>query len=215
MQHHKNAKEQNFAVRDKVWNDSKKHTVGLSPKLCNRWDGPYYRNEDRGNQTYTCMLRRCSDNAPVNANRLKRFYDPQDRPTNNEANDSDDDDNEEQEPVAQPKDNIHTDNNDDTHQQNNDDNTNSDNDICNDEYLYMVEKIIKTKIDNGKIKYFIKWEGYSSRKKYTTRVTTRIPYTHCTTIANKATTKITKKQSSKINYLRKGYIIFFYFNYNA
>lgn len=105
------------------------------------------------------MLRRCSDNAavkvPTNANRLKRFYDPQDRPTNNETNDSDDDDNEEQEPDAQPDDNIHTDNNDDTHQQNNDDNTNSDNDINNDENLYMVEKIIKTKIDNGKRKYFI------------------------------------------------------------
>ena len=100
------------------------------------------------------MWRRCSDNAPVkiqtNANRLKRFYDPQDRPTNNETNDSDDDDNEEQEPDAQPDDNIHTDNNDDTHQQNNDDNTNSNNDINNDENLYIVEKIIKTQIDNGK-----------------------------------------------------------------
>jgi hypothetical protein len=41
-------------------------------------------------------------------------------------------------------------NNDDTYQQNNDDNTNSNNDINNDENLYIVEKIIKTQIDNGK-----------------------------------------------------------------
>lgn len=49
IQHDKNAKEPHFAVRDKVWLDSKKHPVGLSPKLCNRWDGPYYIAEDRGN----------------------------------------------------------------------------------------------------------------------------------------------------------------------
>ena len=82
-QHDKKAKEPVFQVRDKVWLDTRKHPVGLSPKMCKRWDGPYYITEDRGNHTF--KLRRCSDNAPVkvpmNANRLRLYHDPQDRPT--------------------------------------------------------------------------------------------------------------------------------------
>ncbi|CAC5374986.1 unnamed protein product [Mytilus coruscus] len=102
-QHDKNAREATFRIRDKVWMDLKTMPVGYSRKLCNKWQGPYYITEVTSRNTY--KLRRCSDDVPikgpVNANSLKQYHDPQDRPTNNvdvptDDEMSDDEDNEEE-----------------------------------------------------------------------------------------------------------------------
>ncbi|VDI07329.1 Hypothetical predicted protein [Mytilus galloprovincialis] len=105
-QHDKNAREATFKIRDKVWMDTKTTPVGYSRKLCNKWQGPYYITEVTGKNTY--KLRRCSDDVPikgpVNANRLKQYHDPQDRPTNNVDVPTDDDDDEEK--IAEGDDEI-------------------------------------------------------------------------------------------------------------
>ena len=80
----KKAKVPKFQEGQKVWLYCAKKQVGLSPKMCHKWLGPYYICEARQNFTYT--LRRCSDNklmvSPVHANRLKHYHDPKDRPFN-------------------------------------------------------------------------------------------------------------------------------------
>ena len=78
----KKSKAPSFREGQKVWLYCTKRQVGLSPKMCNKWLGPYYISEARDNFTY--KLRRCSDNklmlSPVHANRLKQYHDPEDRP---------------------------------------------------------------------------------------------------------------------------------------
>ncbi|CAG2217030.1 unnamed protein product [Mytilus edulis] len=173
-QHDKRAREISYNIRDKVWLDTKKTEVGLSRKLCNKWQGPYYITEVKGKSTY--RLRRCSDDVPIkgliNVNRLKKFYDPQDRPTNNvdvptDDEMSDDDDNEEVENAedddeigqtdTQPDSNDPTQNNTQVQRHTNDDRKNDDSD------LYLVERIVKAKRINNKMHYYIKWLGYSHR----------------------------------------------------
>lgn len=82
-QYDKKAKVPEFQEGQKVWLYCAKKQVGLSPKMCHKWLGPYYICEARQNFTYT--LRRCSDNklmvSPVHANRLKHYHDPKDRPS--------------------------------------------------------------------------------------------------------------------------------------
>ncbi|VDI16569.1 Hypothetical predicted protein [Mytilus galloprovincialis] len=106
------------------------------------------------------------------AKQLKKFYDPQDRPTNNvdvptDDEMSDDDDNEEVENAedddeigqtdTQPDSNDPTQNNTQVQRHTNDDRKNDDSD------LYLVERIVKAKRINNKMHYYIKWLGYSHR----------------------------------------------------
>ncbi|XP_038062328.1 uncharacterized protein LOC119732797 [Patiria miniata] len=78
----KKSKTPSYQEGQKVWLYCAKRQVGLSPKMCHKWLGPYYICEARDNFTY--KLRRCSDNklmlSPVHTNRLKQYHDPQDRP---------------------------------------------------------------------------------------------------------------------------------------
>ncbi|CAC5426670.1 unnamed protein product [Mytilus coruscus] len=81
-QHDKNIERQFLEFEIKFgWIQRLRH----SRKLCNKWQGPYYITEVTGKNTY--KLRRCSDDVTikgtVNANRLKQYHDPQNRPTNN------------------------------------------------------------------------------------------------------------------------------------
>lgn len=61
---------------------------GQSSKLWHRWVGPYYISQLGPN--YTAKLRRCSDNKEskslVHFNRLKPYFDPNDRPLSPPAN---------------------------------------------------------------------------------------------------------------------------------
>ncbi|KAK6167369.1 hypothetical protein SNE40_021414 [Patella caerulea] len=83
-QHDKKSEEPSFEKGTKVWLFCSKFKVGLAPKLCKKWLGPYYI-VDLGPK-YTYKLRRCSDDKPLkyltNANRLKKYFDPATRPTN-------------------------------------------------------------------------------------------------------------------------------------
>ena len=52
--------------------------IGLSPKLCNKWDGPYYITDVADNNTV--KLRRYSDNVElktrINVTRLRPYNSP-------------------------------------------------------------------------------------------------------------------------------------------
>lgn len=73
----------NFRVGQSVLLHSTKVPVGLSPKLHDPWDGPFYITAIGPNNTY--KLRRCSNHKElksfIHANRLKRYENPDDRPS--------------------------------------------------------------------------------------------------------------------------------------
>ncbi|CAG2254581.1 unnamed protein product [Mytilus edulis] len=144
--------------------DTKTTPVGYSRKLCNKWQGPYYITEVTGKNTY--KLRRCSDDVPikgpVNANRLKQYHDPQDRPTNNVDVPTDDEmsDDEDEEENTQDTDEIVQ---NDIQPENEVQRNNDDNRTNDDPDMYQVERIIHAKRINKKMHYKIKWLGYSHR----------------------------------------------------
>ena len=93
-QHDKRASNPEFRVQDRVWIDNRKKTVGLTPKLCNKWLGPFYITQDCGNNTY--RVRRCADHlemkSAIHADRMKLYHTPELRPTNTEHEDDENDD---------------------------------------------------------------------------------------------------------------------------
>ncbi|VDI73304.1 Hypothetical predicted protein [Mytilus galloprovincialis] len=151
--------------------------VGLSPKLQRKWTGPYYIAEHIGEYTY--RLRKASDNkilkAPVHANRLKKYLDPKNRPTNppNEVNEDNDDLNPEElmdmpEILDRVIDTIinHTQNQVGKNNQNDQTQLHKDKQPSQNpnpqQDIYDVERILKCR-KRGNIKqYLIKWQGYSS-----------------------------------------------------
>lgn len=80
----KTAEPHKFVVGQKVWLYSPKIKAGVSTKLQRHWTGPYYICAELSGNVF--ILRRSVDNvqlkAPVNAKRLKPYFDPEDRPTN-------------------------------------------------------------------------------------------------------------------------------------
>eukprot|EP00105_Crassostrea_gigas_P036076 XP_019920224.1 PREDICTED: kinesin-related protein 4-like [Crassostrea gigas] len=155
-QHDKRAVPPEFSIRDKVWLRTKKKKIGLFPKLCDKWIGPFYNIADNNNNTYN--LRWCEDNTELksaaHADDLKPFHDPEICPTNRldplqeedeEVSSSDD------ESTSSDNDQD-VDNNSDAEDEGSDD----------DERRYNVEKIINDKIMRGKRYFRIKWEGFSS-----------------------------------------------------
>ena len=187
-QHDKSAEEPKFEILDNVWLYSKRTPIGLSPKLQRKWTGPYYISAHVGEYSY--RLRRCSDHkilkASVHANRLKKFHDPRNRPTNPPENEIDDEDidpddvenngmpdildrvnetikkHEGKPKVKSTKSKpnnteVNTPNN--KFDRNHTQNTNSRN-TQND--TYQVEKIVKCRKRRNKKEYFIKWQGYDS-----------------------------------------------------
>ena len=82
QQFDKKTKLPTFKVGHRVWLYCRHTPVGLSPKLCKKWLGPYYICDAYDNFTY--KLRHCVTNKLVksvaHANRLKVYFSPQDRP---------------------------------------------------------------------------------------------------------------------------------------
>ena len=74
-------KEPTYEPGDKVWLYNPKVPVGLSRKFHRKWTGPFYITLKGPN--YTVKLRACSDNSEVKSmihcNRLKPYFDPDDR----------------------------------------------------------------------------------------------------------------------------------------
>ena len=82
--YNKATKPHSFVVGQKVWVYFPKVKVGVSTKLQNKWEGPFYICTVLKNNTF--ILRRSVDNkqlqSPIHAMRMKPFFDPDDRPTN-------------------------------------------------------------------------------------------------------------------------------------
>ncbi|VDI75598.1 Hypothetical predicted protein [Mytilus galloprovincialis] len=175
-QHDKNVEEPSFYILDKVWLYCTRTPVGLSPKLQRKWTGPYYIAEHIGEYTY--RLRKASDNkilkAPVHANRLKKYLDPKNRPTNppNEVNEDHDLNPEELMDMPEILDRVndtiinHTQNQVGKINQNDQTQLHKDKQPSQNpnpqQDIYDVERILKCR-KRGNIKqYLIKWQGYSS-----------------------------------------------------
>lgn len=157
-QHDKRAVPPEFSIRDKVWLRTKKKKIGLSPKLCDKWIGPFYIIAD--NRTNTFNLRWCENNTELKseayADDLKPLHDPEIRPTNRldplqedeEVSSSDD-----ESTSSEENDEQNVENNSDAESVSSDD----------DERRYNVEKILNDKIMRGKGYFRIKWENFSSK----------------------------------------------------
>ncbi|XP_069128992.1 uncharacterized protein [Argopecten irradians] len=83
-QHDKNAKNPDFRIGERVWLHCKRVPIGLSPKLCQKWVGPFYITNAMDNHRF--KIRNCQTHkvvkSLVHANRLKRYISPELRPTN-------------------------------------------------------------------------------------------------------------------------------------
>ncbi|CAG2245678.1 unnamed protein product [Mytilus edulis] len=173
-QHDKNVEEPTFFILDKVWLYCTRTPVGLSPKLQRKWTGPYYIAEHIGEYTY--RLRKASDNkilkAPVHANRLKKYLDPKNRPTNppNEVNEDNDLNPEELMDMPEILDRVNDTIINHTQNQVGKNNQNDQTQLHKDKLpsqnsnpqqdIYDVERILKCR-KRGNIKqYLIKWQGY-------------------------------------------------------
>lgn len=148
------AKEPSFRLNQMVLLQQFKTPVGKSPKLIDKYDGPYYISELGPNFTY--KLRRCSNHKElksyVNASRLKDYVPGDDirdqQPEQdigrlfNENNDNN------QNVVENARENLNPpiDNNVDKIQ----DNT-----------YYPVDKVLKLRNRTGKREFFVKWEDGS------------------------------------------------------
>lgn len=155
-QHDKRAAPPEFSIRDKVWLRTKKKKIGLSPKLCDNWIGPFYIIADNRNKIYN--LRWCEDNTELKsaAHDLKPFHDPEIRPTNRL-----DQLQEEDEEVSSSNDESTSSEENEDHDVQNNSDAESESSV-DDERRYNVEKIINEKIMRGKRYFRIKWEGFSN-----------------------------------------------------
>ena len=100
----KKTKDPEFRPAQRVWLYCTKVPVGKAPKLHRKWVGPYYITKLGPHHTY--KLRNCATNKEVtslvNAQRLKPYYDPKDRPTNIPADLENDDNEHDPEELGEP-----------------------------------------------------------------------------------------------------------------
>ena len=138
----KRSKEPIFKIGDKVLLFTPKVPRGLSPKLFNKWSGPFYIT--RVGPNYTFAIRHASTHKEhtslVHANRLKAYHDPIDRPMLFEN------------VTGTPPENEQTDQITPEHNDTSQDETNK----SNQEWL-PVEKLLRTKMIQGKRHYLVKW----------------------------------------------------------
>ncbi|CAC5388195.1 unnamed protein product [Mytilus coruscus] len=160
--------QQQLQLQQQMWNQPQNvYNQGHS------FNSSYSRSQDKS--TNSALLVTYGDDVPIkgliNVNRLKKFYDSQDRPTNNvdvptDDEMSDDEDNEEKndenadeivQTDTQPDSNDPIRNDTQVQRHTNDDRNNDDSD------LYLVERIVKAKRINNKMHYYIKWLGFGNR----------------------------------------------------
>ncbi|CAG2211387.1 unnamed protein product [Mytilus edulis] len=150
----RNSKIPQFKVRDLVLLRQHVVPVGRSPKLVDKYKGPYYITEL--GPKYTYKLRMCSTNKEVksmiNAKEIILYKDPRDHQlqpnevVQNQANDADrvdqHDQSDENVPQAQNRENETTDGNDDQ---------------VEDHQFYKAEKLLKLKRLQGRRHFLVKW----------------------------------------------------------
>ena len=122
-QYDKNAADPKFNVFSNVWLYNPRTPQGLSPKIINRWVGPYYVSEKLSECSFRLrdLKTHKAIRSTVHANRLRPYFDPSSRPTNPPPNlqepielyDTDEVDDNEDQPQADQPDAIKGDNTDD------------------------------------------------------------------------------------------------------
>lgn len=144
--YYQKAKVPEFKQGDKVWLSVRKFPTGVSPKLCTKWDGPFFISQTGSYSTY--KLTRCRTNKPVksyiHANRLKPFNDPEFR-------------------TVIYKNVLQRPENENRQIQNRQMPTNQQqnvNDQQTPEQYYEIEKLMGKKQMNGKTDFKVKWVGY-------------------------------------------------------
>ncbi|CAG2209499.1 unnamed protein product [Mytilus edulis] len=173
LHYDKNTEKPTFEIQDQVLMYTPKVPVGLSSKLHRKFDGPFYIARKGLNHTY--KLRRCSNNkelkSMINANRLKLYHPPDHRRDLGAP----DDDVPRQDPMRiVPPNFVQPQQNDPQIDQNphvNDqDNTIADADVPNDPIqdidqnkTYEISRIIKSRKNQGKPEFLIKWAGYTEK----------------------------------------------------
>ena len=139
----KTTKEPSFRLNQMVLLRQFKTPVGKSPKLTDKYDGPYYISELGPNFTY--KLRRCSDHKEmkslVNASRLRNYTNDQDIRT------------------QYPEDGIGQLFGDENETESEDDENNEPDDQR--DQLYNVEKLLRMRKRAGKRHFYVKWEDGS------------------------------------------------------
>ena len=163
-QYDKTSKDSNLEAGDQVWLFCIKTPKGASRKLWRKWIGPYYITQKGPNHTF--KLRKCSDNVEVksliHANRLKRYFDPKDRPTNPPIGMENRElalNPEEMPDELEENDANEVENNDDSNQDTQVDDDNAMEDLDNPVQNDKIIKIITCKKYQGKLCYKVKWEG--------------------------------------------------------
>ena len=71
-----------YEIGDKVWVFVPSTVKGLTTKLLHRWHGPFRVTGRPGTKTYTLDIQGRRLPLTINKERMKRFFDPQNRPTN-------------------------------------------------------------------------------------------------------------------------------------
>lgn len=148
------AKEPSFRLNQMVLLQQFKTPVGKSPKLIDKYDGPYYISELGPNFTY--KLRRCSNHKElksyVNASRLKDYMPGDDIRDQNPEQDIgilfDENTQDNQNDLENGQDNLNVPN---------DDNQDTVDRVIDNTY-YPVDKVIKIRNRAGKREFFVKWE---------------------------------------------------------
>ena len=139
----KTTKEPSFRLNQMVLLRQFKTPVGKSPKLIDKYDGPYYISELGPNYTY--KLRRCSDHKEmkslVNASRLRHYTNGQDIRTQYPEDGLGQLFGDENETESEDEENKEADNQSD--------------------HLYNVEKLLRMRKRAGKRQFYVKWEDGS------------------------------------------------------
>ncbi|CAG2189208.1 unnamed protein product [Mytilus edulis] len=161
----KNTKIPEFRLRDKVLLKEHVVPVGRSPKLVDKFNGPYYITDCGPNFTY--KLRRCSDQkevkAMVNASNLRQYVDPTDFRDPPQAPERPVPDNPPDAQNNPPADNDQDDqiaDDESTDSDTNSDNGDEPNNVIDDTF-HEVEKLLNNRKTRG-IQYFlVKWKDGS------------------------------------------------------
>ena len=166
------AKPFKFQLGQKVWLTHTHKTPGISPKLQSKFIGPYYISKILQWDTY--IIRNCATNkqlkSPINASRLKAYQSPSERPTNqlddepgingtiNEDNNISHDQAAENSQTT--NENAEVTNKVDTETINKENDLQENTNDQSEDTLYIVNKLVSSKIINKTRHYKVKWLGY-------------------------------------------------------
>ncbi|XP_028417823.1 uncharacterized protein LOC114542487 [Dendronephthya gigantea] len=166
------SKPDTYRIGQRVWVFTPKTQKGLSKKLLHCWHGPYRIAEKVSPVNF--KLRNLANRliaTPVHVNRMKLFYDANERPIE-PPNDLVDDDfsmREDDIPLDSFETTSDTESHPDEETQEITLKTHASNvpnqpDHSNDDEIYQIEKVLKTRLRKGQKEYLVKWLGFPSEQ---------------------------------------------------